>query len=394
MADNVNVTTTSEVTNYNALSSFSSISSGLSGFGTGLSGFGTGLSGFGTGLSGFGTGLSGFDTGFNSYNFSGMMESGFSEQHSFSDVFGAYNFGVSDYSASSYNISGYSNPYGSVRQQSYSSVNQSSSYATGTWFDVGDRNGYIENFTTGSGSGAGVLNFQNTNISSFRRESDFVNFHMADGTSFQMQNSSSENEVLQYSTNGTDVSYAKIGYADRDNSFVYEDGVTYYAGGEHEDVLNVTNYESRNIWLDGSRGVRYSNINNIDATESQGNNQLVGNRGDNEIYAGQGNDSLWGGSGDGDDVLYGGAGDNTYFYGRNNGNDTIVNSVSTDSVNLFNVSLRDIVSANEVGQDFVINMAGGQSLTIQGQNGASNFILSDKSSYNYNRETHRWSRNA
>ena len=119
--------------------------------------------------------------GTNSYNYGGMIESGFSAQHSFSDVFGAYNFGVDSYSASAYNISGYSNPNSAVRTQSYSSVNTSS------WYNVGTRNGYIQDFTSGVGANSGVLFFQNSNISSFRRESDFVNFHMADGTSFQMQ---------------------------------------------------------------------------------------------------------------------------------------------------------------------------------------------------------------
>ena len=326
--------------------------------------------------------------GTNSYSYGGMIESGFSSTHSFADVFGAYSFGTDSYSASAYNISGYSNPNSSVRTQSYSSVNSNS------WYSVGTRNGYIQDFNTGTDSDSGVLFFQNSNISSFRRESDFVNFHMADGTSFQMQNNSSENEVIQYSTDGTNVSYAKLGYADRNNTFVYDDGVNFYSGGEHMDVLQLNTYDSRNIWLDGSQGVTYNNINNIDASNSAGDNQLVGNSEDNEITAGSGNDSLWGGAGDGNDVLYGGEGDNVYFYGNNNGNDTIINSVQSDTVNLYDVSLTDIVSAGEVGQDFVVNMRGGNSLVIQGQQGASNFVLSDQTAYNYNRESHSWTRTA
>ena len=338
----------------------------------------------------FSTGFGGLNvpSGSNSYNYGGMIESGFSATHSFADVFGAYSFGVDNYSASAYNISGYSNPNSAVRTQSYSSVNSSS------WYNVGTRNGYIQNFNSGIGANSGVLNFQNSNIQSFRRESDFVNFHMADGTSFQAQNSSSANEAIQYSTDGVNVSYAKLGYADKNNTFTYDDGVNFYSGGEHTDVLQLNTYDSRNIWLDGSQGVAYNNINNIDASQSSGNNQLAGNSEDNEIYCGNGNDSLWGGMGDDNDVLYGGTGDNTYFYGNNNGNDTIINSVQSDTVNLYDVSLTDIVSAGEVGQDFVVNMRGGNSLVIQGQQGASNFILSDRTAYNYNRESHSWTRTA
>ena len=144
----------------------------------------------------------------------------------------------------------------------------------------------------------------------------------------------------------------------------------------------------------GFDNVLYDNINNINAASSTGNNTLAGNSSNNQITGGYGQDSLWGGMGADSDTLIGGNGNNTYFYGNNNGNDVIVNSVATDSINLYDVSLTDIVSANEVGSDFVVNMRGGNSLVIQGQQGASNFTLSDQTSYNYNRQSHTWTRTA
>ena len=99
---------------------------------------------------------------------------------------------------------------------------------------------------------------------------------------------------------------------------------------------------------------------------------------------------MWGGEGSGDDELYGGEGENTYYYGVSEGNDVIRQSVATDKVDLYNVSLSDISDYDYSGSNFVLKMAGGQSLVIEGQDGASNFVLADRSEYSYNRQTDTW----
>ena len=167
--------------------------------------------------------------------------------------------------------------------------------------------------------------------------------------------------------------------------------ITFYGGGNFEDVLKVIESSAEKIWLDGSQGVSYGNINRIDATESTGDNQLVGNANNNEIRAGSGNNLLWGQGGN--DTLFGGSGINTFFYGLNEGNDVIYNSTLTDKINLYNVSLSDIVSAKEIGDNFLIEISGGEALRIVGENGAANFTLSDGSSYTYNRENKTWTQN-
>lgn len=258
------------------------------------------------------------------------------------------------------------------------------------FFFIGERD-IAQNFSTGRNSNSDILNLQSVNLTSYSRENSYMSFGAADGSQIQIQDSSSVNNVVQYTTDGVNTSYAKIGRTNQSNTLTYEDGVNFYSGGSQTDVLIVTAAESKNIWLNGAQGVLYENINDIDATSARGNNQLVGNHTSNKISAGNGNDSLWGGDGNNaDDTLIGGAGENTFLYGVNEGNDVIVNSASTDSINLYNVSLSDIVSAGERGTDFVVNMVGGQSLLIKGQNGASNFILSDSSAYSYNRENHSW----
>ena len=268
--------------------------------------------------------------------------------------------------------------------QNFDSKN-ATSYLSSVFYDVGNRNGYLSDFINNSG----VINFIDNAISSFIRQNDYVSFNMANGSSFQAQVGNSTNDIFQYSADGENVSYAKLGYQDAINTLIYENGVTFYSGGNFSDVLKVIENDAKNIWLDGSQGVGFSNINNIDASESTGDNQLAGNSSDNEIRAGSGNDLLWGGSG-GNDELYGGSGTNTFFYGLNEGNDIIFNSALSDRINLYNVSLSDIVSAKEIGDNFLIDMLDGGSLRIVGQNGASNFTLSDGSSYTYNRENHTW----
>ena len=269
-------------------------------------------------------------------------------------------------------------------EQQYNSKD-STSYLSSIFYDVGNRNGYLSDFISNSG----VMNFIENAVDSYIRQNDYISFNMGNGTSFQAQTGNSANDIFQYSLDGENVSYAKLGYQDAINSLIYEKGVNFYSGGNFSDVLKVVESDPINIWLDGSQGVGYSNINNIDASESTGESQLVGNTSDNEIHAGSGISSLWGGNG-GNDELYGGAGINTFFYGVNEGNDIIYNSASTDTVDLYNVSLSDIVSAKEIGDNLLINMLDGGSLRIVGQNGASNFILADRSQYSFNRSNQTW----
>lgn len=304
------------------------------------------------------------------------------------NAYGGNAYGGNAYAGSSYAIGNYIGSY--INQNTnprifigYTNLAYNS-YSSNNFFDVGISNGYLKNFQ----SKTSVMNFLDVNISHFSRNDDYLSFTMSNGTSFQAQTSSSENEIFQYSMDGHNISYAKIGYQEKDNRFKYEDGISVYVGGSRSNVLEVETDRRESIEINLADSI-YQNINQIDATTSRGSNKLFGNTNDNEIRAGKGNDKLWGGKG-GNDLLYGGAGDNTFYYGVREGNDTIYNSVSSDKINLYNVSLSDIVSAGEVGQDFVVNMASGESLTIKGKNGASNFVLSDHSAYSYSRESHTW----
>ena len=113
--------------------------------------------------------------------------------------------------------------------------------------------------------------------------------------------------------------------------------------------------------------------------------------GSNSIYAGDGGSTLWGNSGNIVDNLVGGAGVDTFFFGKNDGSDNITNASSSDRIDLYDVSMSDIVSASESGGTITLGFSGGNTLSVQGTDGLSaKFSLADGSNYRYNRETGSW----
>lgn len=322
------------------------------------------------------------------WEFSGEHSNDSHSSVSYADLVGGLNVVgsvVSDqYSSDSYYNGGYTNGNTSVNVQNYSSINSSSTNSQYAVFNVGNKNGYLNGFTPSTGT----LHFVDADIQSWSRDSDYVNFNMGNGTSFVAQTSSSADDIFRYTTDGVNTSYAKIGFTNKDNMFQYADGITFIGSSDHEDTVNLSTYD-KGVDL---RGNQYISVDNIDARNANSGfsyRQLTGNAANNKIY-GAATDSLWGEKGD--DELYGsGAGGNTYLYGVNEGNDVIYQSVASDHIDLYNVSLSDIHSYGYDGNSLRLNMYNGDSLTVVGSNGASNFILADRSEYSYNRATDSWS---
>ena len=252
-------------------------------------------------------------------------------------------------------------------------------YTSSTFYNVGNDNGYISDFNNITD----VLNFVNPNVASLSRNEDQVEVNMADGTKFQATGNGSEEDLFQYSFDGINISYAKLGFNDKDSGFTYADGITFFGTPDHEDTVFFAT-PNLNINLNGSN---FINIDNIDARNAESisdfTRQLIGNDLNNKIFASQG-DELWGSAGD--DELYG-AGNNIFRYGLKDGKDVIYNSVTDDKVNLYNISIDDIIGVDYNENNLNINLADGGSLKIVGENGASNFILSDNSAWKFNRET-------
>ena len=181
--------------------------------------------------------------------------------------------------------------------------------------------------------------------------------------------------------NGTIINYGE--------NLSYNDSINYY-GSDNSSTLNIdSNYEVDNasIWLNGSDGKIYSNVKDINASNYDGQSTLVGNEGDNSITASKGSSSLWGSTGN--DTLTGSNNYNEFFYLKGDGKDVIKCADSDDLINLYNITLEDISSANIRNMSVDIEFNDGGSLSIKTWDNLT-FQLSDGSQWQSNHKTKSW----
>ena len=145
------------------------------------------------------------------------------------------------------------------------------------------------------------------------------------------------------------------------------------------------------INLDGTLGQEFFNISNINASNSTGENILMGDAKSNIIIGGSGTNYLWGGSGSESDILIGGAGADVFYFGQSDGNDTIQNASASDRVSLYDVNLSDIVSTSENNGVISVALSTGNVVAVEStENLSPTFNLADSSSWKYNRESQSW----
>lgn len=118
------------------------------------------------------------------------------------------------------------------------------------------------------------------------------------------------------------------------------------------------------------------------------------NDGANVLTAGDGGSSLWGGSGSygsgSYDTLTGGAGIDTFFWGKNDGSDVIANASSNDLINLYDVSLDNIISAKTEGNEIYVRFDTGCDLLIESsENLSATFKLAD-GNFKFNHSSGEW----
>lgn len=121
-----------------------------------------------------------------------------------------------------------------------------------------------------------------------------------------------------------------------------------------------------------------------------GNNYQIifgANYENNILRAGNSGSQLWGGV-SGNDELFGGNGQDIFIYNYNDGNDTIHNAESQDTVSLREISLDDISSAQILDNGVNLNFTDGGSLTIDGQ--ISSFTVENKT-YRADFQNKSWS---
>lgn len=111
----------------------------------------------------------------------------------------------------------------------------------------------------------------------------------------------------------------------------------------------------------------------------------------NNLLAGYGGSSLWGGAGFSADILTGGLGIDNFIVGKNEGNDHIAGATQSDTVNLHDVSLSDIVATASEGNLIGVAFNTGYVLTVDSTEEISPaFQLSDGVRYVFNRTTNTW----
>ena len=110
----------------------------------------------------------------------------------------------------------------------------------------------------------------------------------------------------------------------------------------------------------------------------------------NYIKAGNGQTSLWGGTG-GYDTLESGGNQTMFWYGKNDGDDVIINAHDYDTINLYDVNLSDVTSFNISDGSYSIGFNTGNFLTVYDKNSLTPAMqLADGSRYAYNRTTGSW----
>ena len=158
----------------------------------------------------------------------------------------------------------------------------------------------------------------------------------------------------------------------------FSDGATVYVTGTTDATVDL------------STGF-YGTAVNIDATNSSGENNLAGNQTSNIILGGANVNFIWGGSDFVNDILVGGTGENLFVYGKYEGNDSIINAASADTILLHDVSLSDIVATASDGNTVGILFNTGNVLTVTGTSSASADIkLADGSEFWYSYTSRQW----
>ncbi|MBQ6976144.1 MAG: hypothetical protein IJQ16_06300 [Selenomonadaceae bacterium] len=256
------------------------------------------------------------------------------------------------------------------------------------WF-MGDGNATVTNFIAGNGDTSDVVTFYNMGLDSVSRAGSQLNFTASTGATFNLQtNSDDSNNIILYSADGQNIYSAKVGN-DSDESITYDSSVNFYQL-KTNGTLYVTDDAYKEILLDNSAGKFYSGIQNVVANNS-GENLIAGNSSSNLIVGGSGNNSLWGGAGGVDDTLQGGSGYNAFWYGQGEGNDSLTNMKQGDVVNLYNINLSDITSAQVDSENVYVTTTSGNTLKVNCSGEVTpTFQLANGEKYAYNRSSGTW----
>lgn len=251
------------------------------------------------------------------------------------------------------------------------------------WYLVGNGNDVIQNFTSGQSIDCDILNVHGNGISSFTRNGGNINLTMIDGASVNLNTTDVVEAAVKFSTDGSNIQRVKVGNTDSANTFSYDGNVSYYFGGNAGNTLTI---DGADIYLSSDS---FSNITTVDASSSSNNNLLYGDSASNTLIGGAGTTNLWGGESSADDLLIGGTGQNIFRYGLDEGTDTITNAKSSDTLNLYNLQVSDIINFEDYGDSFKVNFSSGVLNINNSEIPTAN--LADGSTWTFNTDTRTFS---
>ena len=174
-----------------------------------------------------------------------------------------------------------------------------------------------------------------------------------------------------------------FGHNDQANSTVVSGDIDLYVGSSNQqDTLQVTGAASSVVNLQSNRDVWYLGIDVVDASQSTGSTILIGDAASNTLKGGSGTNAMWGG-GSASDTMQGGSGADTFWYGHGDGQDTILNGQSIDTIYLYNAD-RSQVGFSMDGTNLKVSLGGNDTLTVAdwtAASGTSKFRFADQSEY-------------
>ncbi|MBE8955542.1 MAG: alpha/beta fold hydrolase, partial [Quinella sp. 2Q5] len=162
----------------------------------------------------------------------------------------------------------------------------------------------------------------------------------------------------------------------------YDDDVTNYIG----EKISISAAQTGDIDIDLSDD-KFCDVHVLDAGAFNGDATLIGGDLDDKITASKGAASLWGGVG-GNDILIGNGAGNTFHYLLGDGNDEIRNAHDGDAINLLDITLADIASADVNSWGVRLTMNDGGTLTVNSTADVT-YNLSD-GSFKANHQSREW----
>lgn len=250
------------------------------------------------------------------------------------------------------------------------------------WYFPGNGNDTALNFKTTSIEAGDMLSIIGWGVAGFYRDQNVVSALMTDGGIFTaVTDDYTADKIINFSADGFNPLWTKIGRTNVVNDFTYEGEGIVYMGGNNLDALHVTT-EVASVNLGNGF---YSGIEVLDASHS-GGNVLFGDALNNVIVSGGDNSALWGGAGD--DVIYGGAGTDYFLFDAGEGNDIFCNVEDDDFITLYNATAQNISFAQETESGMLLGV-GSNVLTIVGKSNAA-ISFADGTAIRYDRDAKTW----